>query len=172
MKIRQGKSMTRSRDVEFDAAGVGKHYDDDRRIAAVSISGNVIDHASDAEPDDKPTRVRVEIGHDDPMLPVYVDALVAMRDRVPEGALVGSPPPSPPLRSRLRARLPRDSWKLSARLSHSEAATKTSGSTQKFMNGDYWVLGEHGLKPEGSLPIGTTAVYYRDSVWWIVEKVR
>jgi hypothetical protein len=171
VKVRQGKSMTRARDVEFDAAGVGKHYDDDRRIAAVSISGNVIDDEPDAAPDAKPTRVRIEIEHDDPMLPVYVDALVAMRDRVLEGSAAPALP-SPPLRTRLRARLPRDSWKLSARLSQAEAATKTSGSTQKFMNGDYWVLGEHGLKPEGGLPIGTTAVYYKDSVWWIVEKVK
>lgn len=180
MKVRQGKSMTRAHDVEFEAAGVSKHYDKDRQIASVSIAGNVIDHAEEADPDEKPKRVRIEIGHDDPMLPVYVDALVAMRDQVTDGgnaststaATQASPQPLMHPCKRLHTRLSRDSWKLSSRMTQAEAAIRTSGNTDKFLNGDYWVLGEDGFKPEGSIPIGTAAVYYRDSLWWLVEKVK
>lgn len=181
VKVRQGKSMTRARDVEFVAAGVGKTFSDDKRIVSVSIAGNVIDHAIDADPNEKPKRIRVEIDHDDPMLTVYIDALVAMRDRDREGESPGShrspadSRPDPPLMhpyTRLHTKLPRTTWKLSMRVTQAEAAIKTSGNTDKFMNGDYWVFGEHGFKPESQIPVGALAVHYQDSSWWMVEKVK
>jgi hypothetical protein len=70
--------------------------------------------------------------------------------------------------------LPLLKWKVVRNINHNEAAKLTGGNTDKFMNKDYWLIGDntHSLNSESQIPIGAQAVYYHDSAWKVVEKVR
>ena len=65
-------------------------------------------------------------------------------------------------------------WKTVRIISHNEAAKLTSGNTDKFMNKDYWLIGDKAweMKTEGDIPVGEQAVYYHDMSWRLMEKVR
>ena len=70
--------------------------------------------------------------------------------------------------------LPRTKWKMRKRITPQEAAAHTYGNTDKFMNKDFWVIRipVGGYKSESDVPIGSTAIYYHDTTWWLVDKVR
>lgn len=76
--------------------------------------------------------------------------------------------------ARLFTLLPRMKWKMVQRITPDHAAALTSGNTDKFMNKDFWLL---ELSPpldnlESRIPVGAQAVYYHDTQWWLVEKVK
>jgi len=63
-------------------------------------------------------------------------------------------------------------WKRIRCIDHNKAAELTCGNTDKFMNKDFWTLGQKMFKNESEIDVGVQAVYYHDGTWWVVEKVR
>lgn len=68
------------------------------------------------------------------------------------------------------ADLPRDRWKKVTRIQHDQAALKTAGNTDKFVDTGFRT--EKYFSDEKTMPIGTQAVFYENRCWWLVEKVK